>query len=127
VLSVEGLAFLVFFRGAHSWAFSFLLLTFLSLQVFRPQSNNSWICIEMTRGVVLAAFLLLFVGHVAGDLYEVLGVSNDASTAEIKKRFRTLSRTEHPDKRPDDPNAGERFGACGLFYPRSEASSDRFV
>jgi len=43
------------------------------------------------------------------DYYEVLGLSREASEAEIKKSYRRLARTHHPDANPDDPNAEERF------------------
>jgi molecular chaperone DnaJ len=42
------------------------------------------------------------------DYYEVLGVGRDANEAEIKKAFRRLARTLHPDV-SDAPNAEERF------------------
>jgi molecular chaperone DnaJ len=42
------------------------------------------------------------------DYYEVLGVARDASEAEIKKAFRGLARTLHPDV-SDAPDAEERF------------------
>ncbi len=43
------------------------------------------------------------------DYYVVLGVTKDASEAEIKRAFRELARQHHPDVNPDRPDAGERF------------------
>ncbi|GAA5119978.1 J domain-containing protein [Luteolibacter yonseiensis] len=43
------------------------------------------------------------------DYYETLGVPRDASTADIKKAFRKLARTHHPDVAADKKAAEEKF------------------
>ena len=43
------------------------------------------------------------------DYYATLGLTPDASLADIKKAYRKLARTHHPDKNPGDPHAAERF------------------
>jgi molecular chaperone DnaJ len=50
------------------------------------------------------------------DFYEVLGVADDASQADIKKAYRRLSRQLHPDANPDDPQAEERFKSVSEAY-----------
>jgi len=52
----------------------------------------------------------------AKDLYDVLGVDEDASQEEIKKTYRTLARKHHPDRNPDDPNAEETFKEIQKAY-----------
>ncbi len=48
--------------------------------------------------------------------YRVLGVSSDASDAEIKRAYRKLARQYHPDRNPDDAAAEERFKAIQAAY-----------
>lgn len=49
------------------------------------------------------------------DHYEVLGVSRDASTEEIKKAYRKLARELHPDVNPS-AEAAERFKSVTHAY-----------
>mgnify|MGYP000011708536 CR=1 FL=1 len=49
------------------------------------------------------------------DYYEVLGVSRDADEAEIKKAFRRLARTHHPDVN-DSAEAEEEFKDIAAAY-----------
>src|SRR3954469_8768133 len=50
------------------------------------------------------------------DFYKVLGVSKDASAAEIKKAYRKLARANHPDSNPGDKAAEDRFKAIAEAY-----------
>lgn len=48
--------------------------------------------------------------------YDALGVKPDASELEIKKAYRKLAITTHPDKNPGDETAHVRFQAVGEAY-----------
>ncbi|QDP19833.1 DnaJ C-terminal domain-containing protein [Sphingomonas xanthus] len=50
------------------------------------------------------------------DLYQQLGISRDASEAEIKKAYRSLAKQLHPDRNKDNPKAAERFAAVTRAY-----------
>lgn len=50
------------------------------------------------------------------DHYAVLGVSQQANEAEIKKAYRQLARQFHPDQNHDDPEAEARFKEIANAY-----------
>ena len=65
------------------------------------------------------------------DYYEVLGVTHEASSEEIKRSYRKLAVKFHPDKNPDDASAEEQFKEIGEAYDvlmdeDKRAAYDRF-
>ena len=50
------------------------------------------------------------------DYYEVLGVSKEASEAEIKSAFRKKAKEFHPDLNKDDPSAADKFKEAQEAY-----------
>jgi hypothetical protein len=51
-----------------------------------------------------------------GDLYEELGVAHDATREEIATAYRARAKALHPDTRPIDADAAERFARAGAAY-----------
>jgi molecular chaperone DnaJ len=50
------------------------------------------------------------------DFYQVLGVAKDADQAAIKKAYRKLARENHPDSKPGDKAAEDRFKQIAEAY-----------
>ena len=50
------------------------------------------------------------------DLYQILGLSRNATQDEIKKAYRTLARKYHPDANPGDAEAEKRFKAVSYTH-----------
>jgi len=50
------------------------------------------------------------------DYYQILGVGRAASREEIRKAYRRLARSYHPDLKPGDKSAEEKFKVISLAY-----------
>jgi DnaJ-class molecular chaperone len=63
------------------------------------------------------------------DPYDALGLTRSATADDIKKAYRKLVRTSHPDLHPDDAGADARFKAISAAYdllkdPKTRARFD---
>ena len=50
------------------------------------------------------------------EFYDVLGLDPSCSESEIKRAYYLAARRLHPDKNPDDPDAGAKFQRVGEAY-----------
>ena len=65
------------------------------------------------------------------DYYDILGVSKQASSDEIKKAYRKLALQYHPDRNPGDKSAEDNFKKASEAYqvlsnPEKKDQYDRF-
>ena len=65
------------------------------------------------------------------DYYQLLGVPENASEEAIKKSYRKLALTHHPDRNPNDPKSEDRFKEITEAYgvlmdPLKRKEYDRF-
>ena len=59
------------------------------------------------------------------DPYRVLGVSKDASDAEIKRAFRKKARQFHPDRNPGDAGAEAKFKQVQAAHEKIGSAESR--
>lgn len=62
--------------------------------------------------------LVLLSSAVSGnrDFYKILGVTKSATKNEVKKAYRNMAKSMHPDKNKDDPNASDKFSDLSAAY-----------
>ncbi len=63
------------------------------------------------------------------DYYAILEVGEGATGEEIRRAYRALAKSHHPDRNPNDPNAGARFKQLAAAYsvlssPEARANYD---
>jgi len=47
---------------------------------------------------------------------QILGVEEGVSPGELKRAWRSLTMKHHPDRNPDDPDAGKKLAAINCAY-----------
>jgi molecular chaperone DnaJ len=65
------------------------------------------------------------------DFYETLGITRNASQAELKKAYQKMAMKYHPDRKPGDKAAEEKFKDAEEAYrtlsdPQKRAAYDQF-
>uniref|UniRef100_A0A674NY36 DnaJ homolog subfamily C member 10 n=1 Tax=Takifugu rubripes TaxID=31033 RepID=A0A674NY36_TAKRU len=78
--------------------------------------RHVWIKKQYELALMILVVLLNAVWAESQDYYELLGVSKEANTREIRQAFKKLALTMHPDKNPNDPEAHDRFLKVNRAY-----------
>ncbi|XP_030832384.1 dnaJ homolog subfamily C member 10 [Strongylocentrotus purpuratus] len=78
-------------------------------------SSSPWMSRKST--FLIALTLVALIGIVQSeDFYELLGIERDADAKDIRRAFKRLALTMHPDKNQDDPKAHDKFVRINRAY-----------
>uniref|UniRef100_A0A2P2L3G4 Uncharacterized protein n=1 Tax=Rhizophora mucronata TaxID=61149 RepID=A0A2P2L3G4_RHIMU len=84
---------------------------------FPTKSNKrSWLLLNAFVANLGSARLIHGTAYMSRDYYDVLGVSKNASSSEIKKAYYGLAKKLHPDTNKDDPEAERKFQEVSKAY-----------
>jgi len=88
--------------------------------------SKSGILLAVLLLTAVAGFKLSFdyVGRTPNH-FETLGVRIDATSTQVKRAYRDISLIHHPDKNPEDKNAGEKFIKYQAAYEVLKDASKR--
>lgn len=77
------------------------------------------------------AFVAISIGYEVNqwdeNFYQKLGVPRSSPNTEFRKAYKTLSKTLHPDRNPDDPLASDKFIAMKEMYDALKDDNNRRV
>lgn len=77
---------------------------------------KNWLLLGAANSYFGASRSIHGSASLARSYYDVLGVSKDASSSEIKKAYYGLAKKLHPDANKDDPEAEKKFQEVTLAY-----------